>query len=291
MMRKIPCLNISKRMKEDDPRKEDFFGNTLIECIKESEYTSFYRVYVGSSFCSQYFLSISSSMMWEINKLCKLLKIKITLVIPIVTQRNLNRAKEKLYELLQIAGDCLDEITVNDFGMLVYIHENYKQYLNLGRLFMKDYRDPRYEEYFKLRLQPKIANPTMMDLIKNYQVTGLEFDLTHNEIDLADIPKEITVGIHYPYCYQTVGHICEAASIPLPLEQKFRPSHPCHLECETLSLSYQTEEGVTYYKQGRVVFFKNTECNIINREEIRLIYTPNMGGGEGSEDISSSQSY
>lgn len=279
-MRKIPCLNFSKRMEEDDPEKENFFSSTISECIKESGYTSFQRVYVGSSFCSQYFLSITANMMRQIRSYCESFMIKITLVIPIVTQKNLNKVKEKLYELVYIAGDCLDEITVNDFGMLLFIDENYVKSINLGRLFMKDYRERRYEEYFHSCLQPKIMNPVMMDFIKSYRVTGFEFDPTHREMDFIHIPSEMTVGIHYPYCYQTVGHICEVGSIHVPLEQKFRPSHPCQLECEKVTLSYQAAEGMHYYKKGRAVFFENTECNIINRKEIRLIYTPKLIGGE-----------
>jgi hypothetical protein len=120
----------------------------------------------------------------------------------------------------------------------------------------------------------------MMEFIQGFRVTGLEFDLTHKEIDLIDVPKEFVVGIHYPYCYQTVGHICEAGSIHAPIEQKFRPSYPCFTECESVTLTYQSVEGVHYYKQGRAVFFENSECNIMNREEIRLIYTPKVSGGE-----------
>ena len=31
-------------------------------------------------------------------------------------------------------------------------------------------------------------------------------------------------AIYYPYCYATVGNVCEIAAINMPLDKKFRPN-------------------------------------------------------------------
>lgn len=284
-MRKIPCLNLSERMNTLNYQED--IHSTVHDFVKESGYTAFHRVYVGSSFCIQYFLSTTKECIRKIRSLCEQEQRKITLVIPLVTQKNLLNAKEKIQDIVLEAGEYLDEITVNDFGMLSYVSNNFDRKINLGRLFMKDYRDKRFEEYFKMPLKPKIINQIMMEFIRDYKVSGLEFDLTHREIDLIDVPSYLMVGFHYPYCYQTVGHICEAASTQVSIDQKFRPSHVCHLECEEQLLTYHTEEAIQYFKRGRAVFFENTDCEIKNREEIRLIYTPKFREVNLDESISS----
>jgi hypothetical protein len=277
-MRKIPCLSLAERM-NGIYQNGDFFSATQ-QLIKESGYSAFHRLYIGSSFCDQYLLTMTKEMIADIRQLCDKLQLKLTLVLPLVTQKNLLLVKEQIQEVVLIIRDCLDEITVNDFGMLVYIHKNYKQNINLGRLFMKDYRDKRYEEYFKTTLRPKIINQVMIGYMKQYKVSGIEFDLTHQVIDLIQVPKDLTIGFHYPYCYQTVGHICEVGSINVETAYKFRPSQPCHQECEEQLLVYDTKEGGRYYKRGRAVYFENSDCEISNCDEIRLIYTPKFRGGE-----------
>ena len=145
---------------------------------------------------------------------------------------------------------------------------------------MKDYRDKRYGDYFHSCVRPNIFNRSMLHLINDFRVRGVELDLTHEKIDLCDAPFYLTIGFHYPYCYQTVGHICEIGSTGQFMDKKFRAGLNCNLECESQIVHYSSEEGGHYLKYGRAVYFENPECNIVNGNEIRLIYSPKRLGGQ-----------
>lgn len=272
-MQKEICLNLAEVVNGIYERE-----GTLVSCLKSnldiSGYTRFNRIYIGSSFCATYFLKMTDDMMKSLCLLCEKEKVKFTLVLPMFSERYLTQAKERIQQLIHIGGVYLDEITVNDWGMMEYLSKHSKKKLNMGRLFMKDYRDKRYREYFALTLRPKIFNSRIRALIQQYPIYGMEFDLTHEKIDMSGAWDGITVGFHYPYCYQTVGNICEIASSGQTLSYKFRPNSPCHMECEQQQLTYESQEGHKYIKRGRAVYFRHPECIIENIKQIRLIYTP-----------------
>ncbi|MDD5934127.1 MAG: hypothetical protein PUC65_00960 [Clostridiales bacterium] len=278
-MQKILCLNLAEMM-NGIYEKDGTFMISVSNMLAESGYSRFTRVYIGSSFCAIYFLHASTDMIKSVNLVCEKEQCKMTLVLPIFTEKYLDKAKEQIKKLVDAAGVYLDEITVNDFGMLEYIHNNYKQKINLGRLFMKDYRDKRYSEYFHSCVKPKIFNITMLELMKQYNIHGVELDLTHEKIDLSEAPSNLTIGFHYPYCYQTVGHICEIGSTNQSIDKKYRANYNCSFECESQIVHYTSEEGGHYLKHGRAVYFENPDCNIMNAKQIRLIYTSKQLGGE-----------
>ena len=271
-MKKIACLNLADRMNGIYVR-DATFGNALAHAKTKSGYDRFERVYVGSSFCAQYFLNSSKEMITALGLFCEKEQMKMTLVLPMFAQRHLVAGKNKITELLATGNSYIDEITVNDLGMLEYIKNHFDISINLGRLFSKDYREKRYEEYFSTCLEPKLFNPTFMNIIKDYPIQGMELDATHKAIDLSCVPLKYTIGIHFPYCYQTVGNICEIASMNKEIQEKFRPNAPCGSECDTAIICYEDDEYGTYIKRGRCVFFENRDCNVTGKEEIRLIYS------------------
>lgn len=252
------------------------FGNVLNEVKKKSGYDRFERVYVGSSFCAQYFLGTSKDLLRALCLFCEKEQMKMTLVLPMFAQKYVQAGKEKTVELLSVAGDYIDEITVNDYGMMQYFTNCYHYPLFLGRLLAKDYREIRYESYFQTACEPKIFNQTMTEFLKNYPIKGVELDPTHAVIQLSEAPNNYVIGVHYPYCYQTVGNICEAASVHKELTQKFRPNHPCHMECETLLQHFCDDEQNEYIKHGRSVYFLNDKVKIEGKDHIRLIYSEAM---------------
>lgn len=106
------------------------------------------RLYAGSNFCSKYFLNQPQGLWREAFSLCRSERIAATLVIPVVPQRDLFGVCRLMDELLDSYGDVIDEITVNDVGMLAYCRECCGRSLNLGRLFFKEPRDPRFPSLF-----------------------------------------------------------------------------------------------------------------------------------------------
>lgn len=96
-------------LEETVERAMDLAGRTAAE-----------RLYVGSSFCSQYFLRQPMSLWSEAFALCRQRGMAATLVVPVVSQRDLASACSLVEELLNSHGDMIDEVTVNDIGMFAH---------------------------------------------------------------------------------------------------------------------------------------------------------------------------
>lgn len=272
-MEQIACLNFCDIMNYLD-QEEEPMDATIKKSANKAGFEHVERIYIGSYFCAQYFLHMDDGLIDDIVALAKNMGIYLTLVIPIIPQKDLNNVLKKIENYSEYFEDRMDEITVNDYGMLVYIHENYDVGLNMGRLFMKDYRDPRHQNYFNTVLKPKIFTKYLTRVIEQYQIEGMEFDLTHVAINFENKAKGIKIGIHTPFCYMTVGQICEYASINKEVEKKFRPNQPCMKECEEMLIRYDLQDNREWIRLGRAVFFENSECEIKELNTYRKIYFP-----------------
>ncbi|MBE5962995.1 MAG: hypothetical protein E7256_16720 [Lachnospiraceae bacterium] len=272
-MTQIDCLNFCEVL-QDFYDKNVPFITTVRDIQKKAGFAKCERIYIGSSFCGPYFLHLSEKIMVEVIEACQAEGISVTLVLPVFTEKCLVLGKEKIKGLSAYFDKGIDEITVNDYGMLNYISGNYSIKLNMGRLFMKDYRDPRYEEYFHSELYPKIFTPYLTELMKKYRITGMEFDPTHSVINFKQKPKDIEIGVHSPYCYMTTGHICEAASIHKEIDHKFRPTTSCQSECKDIIIHYDLHDGRNWYRVGPTIYFENPDCRIEGINRYRWIYFP-----------------
>lgn len=269
----MECISVCEIM-PDLYKKEPNVEKLIEKACEEAGFSKCERIYFGSSFCGQYFLNMPKKETDLLAEVCQKQNIKLTMVLPIFTEKNLERAKERIKIYVGELKEVLDEITVNDYGMLMYLHKNYPSLnLNMGRLFMKDYRDPRYEEYFNTPLKPKAFTSYLEKLVRDYSIGSIEFDPSHKIIDVNEKPEEVTIALHTPYCYETVGQICQMAGISQPIEKKFRPNEPCQQECYTHKIHYFIDEGITWFKLGRAVYFKNEACEIKGTECIRIIYS------------------
>ena len=271
-MSETQCLNLCEIFTGlyKEKELESIIINILdVEGIRPCE-----RIYIGSYFCSQFFLNLNINHLKELISICNKNDIKLTLVIPTFSQKDLLKGKIKISKLESYIGNEIDEITVNDYGMLSYIQLSYSAHINLGRLFMKDYRDPRHGVYFHQSYKPKIMNESFLRLLDIYNIKGIEFDLTHEELVVKDYPANLIIGYHSPYSYMTVGTICELASINKEESQKFRPNNTCSLECMTHSIQYFFEDARKWYRIGRTIYFKNTDCIITSSYRLRKIFSP-----------------
>lgn len=280
------------------------------------EKITFNRIYIGSYFCDEMFIRINyDKLMSLLDKISN--SYKVTLVVPIFCQKNLEKGKVTLWQLIKKYREVIDEITVNDYGMLSTVtslenqeskenrscHDknrfstiNHSKQLkqiklnhikiNMGRLFFKDYRDPRYETYFEKIWKPKVFTEYLKAIIEKYKINEIEIDVTHQSLDLSDSPKCI-VGIHTPYTYMTTGKICEFASMYRAVQKKFRPNIDCSKECLKSVITYGMEENRKWFRIGRTVYFENNCIKLSNFDEkcessdipstesnIRIIYFP-----------------
>lgn len=272
-MKQTNCLNFC----EIFTYVYDVYSNIeeLIDNINQmAGFPSCERIYIGSYFCGQYFLHLSEPLLKELSDSCKQKNIKITLVVPIFGEKDINKGKEKIMKLTSDFQNTIDEITVNDYGMLSYIHNHYSLSINLGRLFMKDYRDPRHQIYFEGVMKPKIFTKYLSQLVKDYNITGLEFDPTHKEMDFSERIEGVTIGIHSPYCYMTVGQICEYASIQKEITKKFRPNATCGVDCKNAVIHYHIRDTNDWIRLGRTIYYDNRDYIIKGLEHIRSIFFP-----------------
>ena len=234
------------------------------------------RLYVGSNFCSQYFLRQSMSLWREAFALCRREGMAATLVVPVVSQRDLAEACQLVEEILTSYGDMVDEITVNDVGMFAYCRQRCGRAINLGRLFFKEPRDPRYADLFETR--HAVGLPAVLTgLFSHGEVAGIEIDPTHAALDLSEVRgflPQVSVGVHMPYCYLSTGNVCEFAGIGRPVREKFRPNAPCAMECARCSVGYGLPYGTRMLKWGRTVYFPNHGCTVCEGEDFRMIVTP-----------------
>ncbi len=287
-MRKMNCLNLTDILQNLYATASDTildFKTIIKNCNELADFEKCERIYIGSYFCGQYFLNLPNKIIENVRTFCEAENVKITLVIPTFSEKNLDRGKDKIDDMVSYLKEVLDEVTINDYGMLEYMAKQYKLKCNMGRLFMKDYRDLRYPEYFNTTLHPKIFTSYFNELIKEYDINSIEIDPTHKTINLETCPQKETasletcpqglvVGVHGPYCYMTVGQICEFGSIHKEIDKKFRPNGVCQGECNSHVIRYKFNDGHEWLRVGRAVYFENSQCEIEGISSIRNIYFP-----------------
>lgn len=250
------CLNLC------DYDVDRVFGQQLLHAS---------RIYLGSYFCCRFLLQYKEEDWRKVLSACRLAEQKVTLVIPIVTARYEKSIKDLVEHLLTIGKGCIDELVVNDYGTLYWAGKFNKLSLFLGRLFFKDYRDPRYVDYFESTCKPRMFTPYLQRIIEKFQVKGMEFDPICRRLDLSEAFKGLNYAIHSPYCYVTTGQICEFGSVGRRIEEKFRPNAPCQKECSDFLLEYQLDSGQTWFRKGRAVYFQNDTCQVIGISNLRVI--------------------
>lgn len=234
------------------------------------------RIYTGSSFCSRYFLH---GRWWaELAEWCREKGVFMTLTLPVFSQKDLPAAKEKIGEILAAAEGVIDEITVNDVGMLCYISSHYNKKVNLGRLFFKDSRDVRVRGYDEGEMTPALLTYDKERWTMGKEIYAVELDSMSRYVNLADCNLDgVKLCIHSPFCYMTTGNICKFASIHKEPEQKFRPNSPCSMECTGIYEHYRKrfgERDTDVIRFGRTVYYFNNDSSILGKDIDRKLYFP-----------------
>ncbi len=211
-------------------------------------------VYVGSYFCTNFFFKWMKRY-WDSMKRAALeTGMSITMVIPVVPVDRLSEVKEFL---LKISED-ISEIVVNDYGMLRWAGGHLSCPVMMGRLFMRQTRDPRYEELADEIVTIPFPMYSLERYREEYRVRGIEMESFGRRIDISDLPEGMVMCIHRPWVMMSCGRICEDASVPLVMEHKFRPDQECNLQCGSLYRDYEIS-GAQVRKYGKAVFFYQEE--------------------------------
>ena len=279
-MTEINCINMCE-ISSAFFQSKDSINKIFLECINKNIFSECNRIYIGSNFCGQYFVNLSDKDIKVLYEYCKINNITLTLVLPIVPETLLYSTKRKIDSITNLTIDVLDEITVNDFGMLKYIHNIDSKYINLGRLFFKDKRDQRIRDNSDLNKRPFLFPEGVQYLTYMYNIHGIEIDGYNDVFDFNGLPEQLKLGIHYPYIFTTTGHICEFASVGKNTEEKFRPNNDCQKQCFERFIEYKTSAKYVYWKFGRTVYYEKSFPKILGVKSFRKIYFPMLYYGRG----------
>jgi hypothetical protein len=269
------CLNLCEILSDslwEHITVEDFFD------LVSKKHGTIERVYIGSYFCSQFFLRLSGYK--RLFHYCKEKNIPITIVIPVFSQKDIAFGKNKIDSICTDSQGLIDEITVNDVGMLSWCQEKQKYGINLGRLFFKDSRDCRVPEYKHLEVEPYLVSNLNEKFWSRFRINVIEVDPTNQKLIFSRLNKtNMTVGIHYPLCYMTTGNICKFASIHRTPQQKFRPNIKCDLECLHIIDYYsgyvhQTKSNPLMLRIGRTLYYETGKIELMGIDSCREIYFP-----------------
>lgn len=209
------------------------------------------RVYIGSYFCEGLFIRYGAFDFVAFTEFLRANNAKGTLVVPICRQGELEAAK---YVVSQAALHAeIDEIVVNDVGMLDYVSRDFGQKKRLlGRLFFKNTRDSR-SVFPRLGEEISYYAPVYESLFKEYGFSGIEADTASLTMNFEGIPESVILGIHTPWTYMTCGRMCAFAGAGLPDDKKFVADAPCRMECMGNPVYYSHQQGLIV-KSGKAVY-------------------------------------
>lgn len=181
------------------------------------------------------------------------------LVIPVFPENMLDILYSEKFLRYCTKSRCL---VVNDIGMLGFFKSSGFSRIRLGRLFFRDYKDHRYEEYHNMEYEVKSLE--IIDLLKNegYCFEAIEIDLPTRNFQIT---KDVPVYIHYPYRQISMSHICEFASIGKRIKHKFKPDDTCNMQCIKQHIEYA---GIGYYKIGRNIYDMITDFDLTSEKFI-----------------------
>lgn len=248
--------------------------SSLSKFSEELPYKDFRRIYIGSYFCfNQFFHSVSAAKKWFFDE-CRGNSLKITLVVPVFPEHMLEKAVDVICSLCNENSDIIDELTVNDYGMLEMMSGKASISLNIGRLMVKYSRDNRYQELLHRSYDNGFCTDWIKELAIKYGIRCFEYDNTHGVMNISNSIGVIP-ALHFPYCYETVGIVCEFASVNRQITSKFRAEGECLGECtETFSYCILPEKQEVI-KIGKTVYFRNDLKKLSEIDKnYRLIYTP-----------------
>ena len=271
------------------------------------------RVYVGSYFCENYFLSLSDGFFDSLQEFCLHYDLASTLVIPIFGQAFIKRGQARALDVLDRYCELFDEVIVNDVasffdleawlsnradaaGVASNVFANHERLpkLGLGRLFCKEARDARYASMLDSMTRPGLSEEAAACLTEQQRRHPntrplVEIDPMSAIVDVSEIiasseraaafaqssgqKPQIEIAIHLPFCYATTGRNCGPASVNEPDSSKFRLGRGCSNHCLRLSQGCLTDEGARYIKHGRTYYFENPGCQIAGTDSWRIVYS------------------
>lgn len=239
----------------------------LISSAERTKKARYGRLYLGSYFCDTYFVQNIRNILANVYPYCLKNDVKVTLTVPVFSELRLNDGIKLINQLLTRYKDLIDEVTVNDVGMLQHFKNRAGISINQGRLMQKYTRDIRYADYSDGKLR-------YYGYADNYEsiVEAIEFDACAKTMEVHIGRKKVV--IHRDYQYATMGRICWFAGFNRGAWEKFDLNCPCDEACGRSFLSCIDQEGHTFYQVGKAVYSEQSASTIETDSEIRFADFP-----------------
>ncbi|MCC8029450.1 MAG: hypothetical protein LIO75_06625 [Lachnospiraceae bacterium] len=228
------------------------------------------RFYIGSYFCGKYCMRSMHFFMQNLSVFFTEQQFRVTLVIPPVPGPQNDMLKQDILSFFAYCGGCTDELAVNDYGMLQFARQLQAWYpirVTAGRIFSRNFRDPRYPEF------EKEASLVFFPEMLRGNVSALEVDLTASRLDFSEIDDDIEIHAHYPYVYVTGGQNCQFAAAMHPAGQQFIGRPGCGLSCMNGYMETTAEDAV-FLHLGKGVYTRQDAPVSYSRTPDRFIYWP-----------------
>ncbi|RCX21456.1 hypothetical protein DFP94_102209 [Fontibacillus phaseoli] len=218
---------------------------------------------------------------------------EIHIITPLVSQKNLQYAKDTLDEL--ISTRLIHSLTFNDYGLLYYAvnkHPNSHVKFYLGRLLTKSFSDCPWSDHLnrdeddsiKTYMNGFVLNdPRKINLFKNMGIVGAHLNVSKKNIEgLNEITETgLEVIVHLNTIIGAASRICSQAQYSATLFPD------CKEECEQPSVlklsklwsikargyvdpSKEVQQIVPdYYVSGNITYYRNPDhLFLLNRSSL-----------------------
>ena len=219
--------------------------------IKKSDYSG---VYFGFDVCDKMISMVNTNRIIAEMKNVISNGMKVVYVVPPVRESMLEKHTEFLKSILSY--EIVNEIVINDFGMLTYIRNvlNWKGTISFGLLFDKTLREPRFPldcSYYEItQFDNYSISKTLNDLAQNYNVESIELDtLIDKKLSIKQIGLEYKINIWYPRVLISKASICEYA---LNVDDSLLGSYSCNNKCKRNGKKTRAYKNI--YKEGTSIF-------------------------------------
>ncbi|MCD7982266.1 MAG: hypothetical protein LUF32_08160 [Clostridiales bacterium] len=228
------------------------------------------RFYFGSYFCGKYCMRSMNFFMQSLSGFFRENSLSVSLVIPPAPGPENEMLKQGIQSFFAYCGDCADELVVNDYATLQLgrqLQSWYRFRLTAGRLFSKNFRDPRYPEF-----EQETSTAFFPEMLRG-EVSAIEVDLTAAHLDFSEIDEDVQIHAHYPYVYVTGGQNCQFAAAAHPAGEQFIGRPGCHLSCMNGYME-TTAENAVFLHLGKGLYTKHDGPTSWSRTPDRFLYWP-----------------
>lgn len=215
------------------------------------------RIYYGNGFCERLLPSVieCKRVLAKIRKLGK----KVSLVTPPATDDGLRRIQQLLRLL-----DAEDEVVVNDFGILYFVHKRYANPIHIGRVL------GRPVLYALKSLEHDSENVREYLSALGGGARGLEVDSFNADLISRELSSAISFSYYDGPVFWTTTRRCAFNSRSVPLD-KFAM---CRREClESRALIMNTHVQKKFMLEGNRIreCFKSTGVRFPSKLFARVI--------------------